>query len=482
MLSYGSDHRTGQVADLEEEKMSSLYEKLIQHKKRGLIPMHMPGGKGRSITGAFPDAFSVDITEIDGMDDLHHPGGIIKDEMRRCADIYGADESFFLVNGSSSGILAALCGATEYGDKVLLPVNVHLSVINALTLRGLKPVYMYPEKSDGGIFKAVTVDAVREKLQEDPEIRAVFITSPTYEGVVSDIKAISKITEMKNIPLIVDEAHGAHFPFSNTFPDNACRLGADAVVNSTHKTLPTLTQTGLLHLNSDIINKERVKAFWNMLQTTSPSYVLMGSISAAFDYLTSMKGKEDLKEYIDSLISLRERLKTKLKNLELFESDDISKIVILTGDGRKLYDALLEKFHIQPEMAAEGYVILMTSVSDPKKDLECLYSALVRLDESFKKASDSEVKPMPSKMKISPAEAFEIRYSGGSEPVDLQMAEGRTAAETVYIYPPGTPRIVAGEIYSSQIIRDIYQAKDKGYEVYGTYDSNRGSYVNVLKD
>ena len=287
---------------------------------------------------------------------------------------------------------------------------------------------------------------------------------------------------MKNIPLIVDEAHGAHFPFSDTFPDNACRLGADAVVNSTHKTLPTLTQTGLLHLNGDIINKERVKAFWNMLQTTSPSYVLMGSISAAFDYLTSMNGKEDLKEYIDSLISLRERLKTKLKNLELFESDDISKIVILTGDGRKLYDALLEKFHIQPEMAAESYVILMTSVSDPKKDLECLYSALVRLDESFKKASDTEVKPMPSEMKISPAEAFEIRYSGGSEPVDLQMAEGRTAAETVYIYPPGTPRIVAGEIYNSQIIRDIYQAKDKGYEVYGTYYSNRGSYVNVLKD
>lgn len=453
----------------------TLYKRLKEYSKGSVIPMHMPGGKRKSITGAFPEAFSMDITEIEGFDDLHHSGSLLKEEMKRYAKHYGADETLILVNGSTAGILAAVAGALQRGEKILVAGNVHISVINAVILGGLDPVYIYPEYDGYGICKKIRVEDIKEKLEKDPDIHAVVVTSPTYEGIVSDIGDIAAAVHEKGIPLIVDEAHGAHFPFSDRFPENACRLGADAVINSLHKTLPALTQTGLLHLNGNIINRNNIRTYWNMLQTTSPSYVLMGSISACFDWLGSEQGRKEMEKYAGRVTALRRKIEKELENIRLLDNDDLSKIVLLTDDGKRLSDKLLKRYNIQLEMAAWGYSVAMTSVSDRQEDFDVFFEALKEIDREMSEKICSDVTKGSSSYsggvrikKMKPCDAFMINSNGKTSSVPICEAEGAVAAESVFIYPPGTPEIVAGEVYDRKIINTIEEAVKKGYEVAGT--------------
>lgn len=450
--------------------MKSLANKLIEYKNKDTIPMHMPGIKRNSDLISMNDPYSFDLTEIEGFDNLHHANGILKNEMQRIAGIYHADESLISVNGSTAAVISAICGSTQKRDKVLVAGSSHISIINAIYLRELIPVFLYPSMDENGIYKGISLNDIKRSIEGCQDIRAVILTSPTYEGVVSEVEPIAKYLHENGIILIVDEAHGAHFPFSNEFPVSACFSGADAVINSTHKTMPALTQTALLHINGTLIDKDKVRAFWNMLQTTSPSYILMGSISACFDFTQSHEGKKKFKHYTDALKKLRDRLKNKLTNITLFDSDDISKIVLLAPDAKTLYDKLLFKYHIQLEMATDKYVVAMTSVADKDVYYEKFFEALKELDnELASSAPDNPSKdyyPKHRRSIILPSEALEKGFLSG-EYIDIENAAGMAAAETITVYPPGTPILIAGEEITDDALKYILGAYKKGYSILG---------------
>ena len=299
--------------------MDTLYDRLKAYSESDYYGFHMPGHKRNKkyVNAGLPCEW--DITEIEGFDDLHHAEGILKEAQEQAAQVYRADETHFLVNGSTVGLLSAVLGVTEREDTILVARNCHKSVYHAIDMKELHPVYLYPEfDSQAGLNTKVSADDVEKALVENPKIRAVVIVSPTYDGVVSDVKAISEVVHKKGIPLIVDEAHGAHFGFHSYFPKNSNFQGADIVIHSLHKTLPSLTQTALLHMNGTLVNREAVRDYLHMLQSSSPSYLLMASIDSCVNLL-KQEGANLFDPYVVRLEKLRKSLK-KLQSLQLVET------------------------------------------------------------------------------------------------------------------------------------------------------------------
>ena len=272
--------------------MGKLYDKLTEYKKSDYYPYHMPGHKRNMNGRPFQEYYELDITEIDGFDNLHQAEGILREVEKRANQMYGADDTFLLVNGSTCGILSAISATAETGGKILIARNCHKSVYHGAYLRNLEVQYIYPKVSEQfGIALGTNPEDVEEKLKADNDISAVIITSPTYEGVVSDIEKIAKIVHKYHVPLIVDEAHGAHLGFSKDFPQNAVANGADIVIHSLHKTLPSPTQTALLHVSGKLIDREKLKRFLGIYQSSSPSYPLMAGMELCLDILEE-EGKE----------------------------------------------------------------------------------------------------------------------------------------------------------------------------------------------
>ena len=303
--------------------MSGLYEKLEMYGCSDYYGFHMPGHK-RRLVGKQAGAelpYRMDITEIEGFDDLHHACGILKEAQERAARVFGADETHFLVNGSTAGILSAVCGATEKGDTILVARNCHKSVYHAMYLNELKPVYLYPGfDRESGLNTRIDPEDVREALRRDGSIRAVVIVSPTYDGVVSDVEAIGEAAHEKGVPLIVDEAHGAHFGFHPAFFPNSNARGADVVIHSVHKTLPSLTQTALLHMNGRLADRKKIRKYLDMLQSSSPSYILMASIDRCVR-LMEKEAREIFPPYVEMLFETRRRL-SELRHMRLIERED----------------------------------------------------------------------------------------------------------------------------------------------------------------
>lgn len=263
----------------QEQQVSEEYldKKLLAYSQSDAYPFHMPGHKRQRMGNWIPE--ELDITEITGFDNLHHAEGILREAQQRAAELFGADETFFLVNGSTAGLLAAVCGTVKKGGRLLMARNCHKAVYHAVYLMELKTAYLYPEETAFGIQGSITPEQVAEMLEQYPDTEAVFLTSPTYDGVVSDIAAIAEIVHAKEIPLIIDEAHGAHFGFSKGFPQKALALGADLCIESVHKTLPAYTQSALLHYRKNPwVDLERVKRYLGIYQSSSPSYILMAGI------------------------------------------------------------------------------------------------------------------------------------------------------------------------------------------------------------
>ena len=295
----------------------NLYERLMWTAKENRYPMHMPGHKRAGLfTMANPYAF--DVTEIDGTDNLHQPEGEILWEMEQMKQKYGTKDSYLLVNGSTCGILAAISACCHPGDTIVIARNCHRSVYHAVELLSLKPVYVYPEvDKETGICLGISSEEVKRVIA-DTKPACVVLTSPTYEGVVSNIRAIAEIVHEENSLLVVDEAHGAHFAWSDKFPETAMEQGADLVIESLHKTLPALTQTAVLHRASDRIMAERVEHYLEIFETSSPSYVLMGSISQCMQWMREYADTW-FEAYFTNLIWFRE-LAEKWKELRLWEN------------------------------------------------------------------------------------------------------------------------------------------------------------------
>lgn len=464
---------------------------LKEYSNKNYIPMHMPGAK-RSCD-VFQDAdfdidmgnpYSIDITEIDGFDNMHNAKGIIKDAFDRTAKMYGADESLFLINGSTSGNLAAISGTTFKGDKVLVSRNCHVSVYNAIYLNELNPVYIYPDCDKKlGIYSGVKLEDVKNALQDNEDIKAVIITSPTYEGNVSEVREIVEYLHSKGIPLIVDEAHGAHLHFHKDFPESAVDCGADIVINSVHKTLPSLTQTAVMHINYGLVNVERVKRYWNIYQSTSPSYVLMASIDRCMSIIES-NGEFLFNDYVKRLNGLRCGV-DKLKNIHMVQTDDISKIVLACDDGHRLYTELLNGYNIQMEMSSFKYVIAMTSICDTPEFYQRFLCALEKIDEQWANNKQpenvettmkcEECIPCPKpKIKFNIADALNKADKYGIEEIKVNNVAiyGKISAGTITIYPPGIPLVNPGEVITKEVIDTINSALETGLEIIGIREGN----------
>ena len=474
-----------------------LIDRLKEYGEGDYYPFHMPGHKRQIKLGitSFPNPFSVDITEIDGVDNLHHAEGILRESMYYAASVYGADRSWFLVNGSTCGILSAICAAVNPGEKILVARNSHKAAYNAAALNRLEPVYVYPDVIDKfGIQGGVRPEAVKAVLERESNIKCIYITSPTYEGIVSDVGSIARLAHQYGIPLIVDEAHGAHFPFGKSFPASALDCGADIVVQSLHKTLPSLTQTAVMHFRKGFADLERIERYLSVFQSSSPSYVFLSSIDACVRYMAGA-GREEMGRYEERLHRFYDRLEG-LKNLQYLDNQicgkygvwgrDFSKLVFFPGNcrdvpnGPAMASLLREKYHLEPEMACSPYVLLMTSLMDAQDGLERLLQALYEidgrtaLDAVFRRTETvpSAAAGIPSVTVRIPAEAW--REKG--EMVLLSRAAGRVSGAFVTVYPPGIPLLVPGEKIDSEMIEQIKKNRDLGLTVEGT----DGELIRVL--
>ena len=321
--------------------MERLYKKLESYGKSDYYPFHMPGHKRNKASSAGNFPFERDITEISGFDNLHHAEGILKEAQENAAQIYGTKKCFFSVNGSTAALLAAVSASVNKGGKILVARNCHKAVYHALYLRDLQPVYVYPHEDKRlGINGGISARSVERYLEENQDVQAVLLTSPTYDGVVSDIKEIAEVVHRHEIPLIVDEAHGAHFRFSEYFPVSAAELGADVVVQSFHKTLPSMTQTAVLHVCSDMVDVGKIKRFMGIYQTSSPSYILMASMDACMDKLQK-DGKQMFREFTYNLEKARQRL-SKCEKIKLIEASMLQGTGIYDYDRSKLCFPQLE--------------------------------------------------------------------------------------------------------------------------------------------
>lgn len=466
--------------------MASLYDKLIEYNKSDYYGFHMPGHKRNEKMFGTRLPYGIDITEIDGFDDLHHAETLIKDQEERAARLYKAEETHFLVNGSTVGILSAILGVTNRGDKILVARNCHKSVYNAMELNGLRPIYIYPEyEKDLQINGEVSGEKIEILLNENPDVKAVMIVSPTYDGVLSDVEKIAQIVHKRGIPLIVDEAHGAHFGFHPYFPENSNVKGADIVIHSVHKTLPSLTQTALIHINGEIVDREKVRKYLHMLQSSSPSYILMASIDRCMELLES-EGDTLFELYAQRIDVLRTELQG-LKHLEILQTEqfDRSKFLISvkkTGiTSKKLADILLHTYHLQMEMTGGTYVLAMTALGDTKEGFERLKRALFEIDQSLSDEKQEDYLPveLPKLPLVCTNEEIERKKCGNEELILWKASIGRISTEYAYVYPPGIPLIVPGEQITQEAIQVLALYAELGFSVEGIKVEN---YIGVLKN
>ena len=442
--------------------------KNIKNLTSGVYPFHMPGHKRNPLwTEGLLDA---DITEIARADNLHAPEGVIKDAERRASACFGSDTTLMLTGGSTAGVLASISAVCDAGDKIIVARNCHKSVFNACLINRLDVTCLYPEKHKAvSAFGAVCACSVADAMDQSGA-KTVVITSPTYEGVVSDIKAIAREVHLRDGILIVDSAHGAHLGFSDYFPPSARHLGADIVIESAHKTLPCITGAAFLHTSGKF--KDALREKLGLFETSSPPYPILCSI----DRFVSLDGKDKLfGDYIKRLEAFYQKTKG-LKVLSVLndKTADKGKIVILCDkaeiSGYKLKEILLEEYKIELEMSCADFALAMTSVADTDEGFDRLVDALMLIDAGLK-GSKKEPFPLPPRAKKGKAPY------GTTEILPLNRCLGRTSAELVFAYPPGSPIIAPGEEITSESVEYIKNLYASG----GQVCLSRGTFDNLIR-
>ena len=479
-----------------------LYNALCALRGQKGLRMHMPGHKGKSPAAEFSAAAALDYTEIGPTGNLYTGEGPIAAAEALAARDWGAAQAFFLAGGSTQGVLAGLSLCAEPGSTVLLDRNAHRAFYSAMALLDLTPVYL----------DKPTAEQVSAALSEHESVRTVCITSPTYYGVIADVEKIAAACRAHGARFLVDEAHGAHFRYDAMFPVSALDLGADVVIQSVHKTLPSLTQTALLHIKCNrpdggcYADRERIDRYIHMVQSSSPSYVLMASIENSIYQME----QTDTAPYGKQLHRLRRRL-GQMRHLRLADTGligqagirdlDISKIVVstrgtclypavdgLTGfTGAHLDDILRREYHLEMEMCGADYVTAITTVMDSGEGLERLGDALTRIDTQLTDAgykpdgrsgNQKSVYSMRCDTAMSMGEAMEEKMAS----VGLEDSAGCISGEFVYIYPPGIPIVAPGEWISGPTLEVILEYRDKGLPVQGPADKSLRTIRIVQKD
>ncbi len=462
---------------------SPLLNRLIETQKEKLVPFHMPGHKNaRMYKNLKKKLISLDTTEIPGLDNLHKAQGVIKEAQARAAETFASDESFFIVNGSTSGIYSMVMAISCPGDKLIVGRNCHQSVVHATILGDIEPVYFYPQMDrEQGIALGTSPQEIEDKIKENPDAKGVLLTYPTYHGFASDLEQIAQIVHQADKILLVDEAHGAHLGLSDRLPKSALACGADIVVQSIHKTLPSLTQSSIIHVQGDRVDREKLKFMLRLNQSSSPSYILMASL----DFATTVyrqEGRQLMERLIYHIDSFRRQVKD-IEGVKVLGEErlgqkhikamDITKLWISMKDrgisGYQLEERLRKDFKIQMELSNIYGSLALTSIGNEGEDFNKLAKAL---DKISKEEAGEEILRMPPysysipKRRYTPREALYM----DKKRVKLEDSVGRVSGEYITPYPPGIPILLPGEIIEAETIDYVKTMVKQGMELTGLKD------------
>ena len=435
------------------------------------ISFGMPGHKGKEF---FDLDIKRDLTEIYGTDNLLNPSGVIEDLHREISKLFGSKESFVITNGSTGALHIAMAMATRPGDKVLIQRNTHKSIYNGLLLNDLDPIYLNTIYDKGrAMYFGIDLDELREKI-EGNNIAACVLVSPNYFGGILRLREIIEILHETDIPVIVDEAHGAHLYFSDLKKYSALDAGADLVINSTHKMIPSLTQAALIHRGTDRFSHEDLLKYVNIYNTTSPSYLVMLSIEAGLDYM-DREGRSELIERCKDIEGLKDAINydLDLSHESIIANDPMKFLFRIPGmTGEEVVEDFIINKDIRLEMGDLYYALGIISPINTREEIEKLKEAILSYgDGAYKKIIPQEF-PIPEK-KLLPREAF---LSEG-EKISYKDARGRISKEIIGAYPPGVPLVSFGEVISEEIINKIDEFLAEGIEVIGLLEDE----IEVVK-
>lgn len=451
-----------------------LYEALQLHQKKRPISLHVPGHKNGYI---FPKEYNqffqileMDVTELEGLDDLHFPEGVILEAETLLANTYNVERSFFLVNGSTVGNLAMILAAFQEGDYVIVQRNCHKSILNGLQLVKANPVLISPNYDhDWQVAGEVSIQAIEEAYHLYPMCKGIILTHPNYYGMAYNMEKIIQFAHKQGIPVLVDEAHGAHFIGSSSFPSSAIEYGADIVVQSAHKTLPAMTMGSYLHVNSKLISADKVHRYLQMLQSSSPSYPIMASLDIARHYLATYS-EEDSDFLLHQVNDFRQGLR-EIKGIKVLEYPllDPLKITIQSCSQYSGYELqqLLQEEGIYTELADPYNVLFVLPLL--KKGMDFPFQTIV--DKLYKILKDvkTDEKKMDKNMDHHKKISL-LRWLNVDERMDtmpIGEAIGKISGETIIPYPPGIPFIIKGEIMTRQDIQSLQFLLKKGAKFHG---------------
>ncbi|MEH7387832.1 aminotransferase class I/II-fold pyridoxal phosphate-dependent enzyme [Bacillus sp. JJ1521] len=478
-----------------------LFTGLVEHAKKNPTQFHIPGHKkGAGIDPEFrnfigDNALSIDLINIGPLDDLHQPKGIIKQAQDLAAEAFGADHTFFSVQGTSGAIMTMVMTVCGPGDKIIVPRNVHKSVMSAIVFSGAVPIFIHPEIDNTlGISHGITTDSVEKALEQHPDAKGLLVINPTYFGIAADLKRIVEIAHSYEVPVLVDEAHGVHIHFHEELPLSAMQAGADMAATSVHKLGGSMTQSSILNVREGLVSTNRVQSILSMLTTTSTSYLLLASLDVARKRLVT-EGHEliektiELSNYIRDKINEIEKLycvgREILGSKAAFDFDP-TKLVIsvkdlgITGSDAEVW--LREKYNIEVEMSDLYNILCIVTPGDTIKEAELLITALADLSDEVSHYSESRIVPevlLPDipLLALSPRDAF---YSE-TEVVPFEESAGRVIAEFVMVYPPGIPIFIPGEIITEENLSYILTNIEAGLPVQGPEDYEL-KFLRVIKE
>jgi len=477
-----------------------LFDALLKHRNRHPVQFHIPGHKkGQGVDPAFREfvgdnILSIDLINIAPLDDLHSPKGAIKKAQELAAEAFGADHTFFSVQGTTGAIMTMILSVVGPNDKILVPRNVHKSIMSAIVFAGAIPIFIHPEVDpELGISHGISAEAVEKALVEYPDAKAVLVINPTYFGVAADLKRIVEIAHERQIPVLVDEAHGVHIHFHKSLPVSAMAAGADMAATSVHKLGGSMTQSSVLNVREGLVSAKRVQSTLSMLTTTSTSYPILASLDTARRQLAihgadlidrTIRLANDARKRINKIPHLHCVGRELLKTSATFDMDPTKLLISVKNlgiTGHKAEEWLRENANIEIELSDLYNILCLVTIGDSRKELNLLVNALQRMSEAY----DNEaaiVEPivlLPDipRLAMTPRDAF---YAS-TEVVKIDEAVGRISAEFIMVYPPGIPIFIPGEIITQENIEYIHMNVEAGLPVQGPEDDTL-KLLRVIKE
>lgn len=447
-----------------------------------LISFHVPGHKLGKIydrlnyINILNKIYSMDTTEILGTDNLHSPEGIIKRSQKMASKVFNSDETYYLINGSTCGIQASIMSLCPPKSKIIVNRDCHQSVINACILGDIEPVYISSKiDKNTNIIKGIDIDNAIKVIDNNLDAKAIILTYPTYYGMTYDLNIVCEYAHKKNIAVIVDEAHGAHLGLSDKLPKTALEQGADIVIQSTHKTLPSFTQSSMIHIQGNRVNKEQLVSILKIIESSSPSYILMASLEIAVD-IYNKYGIKLMNELLNNIDKLKKSF-NKNNGIEFYDTDDKTKVFISAINmgliGYELETILRQEYNIQVELSNYYGALLICTIGNDDEDFKNLEIALNEISKKYKSNKNIEKIDYPNNIpikKLTPREAFYKEKKS----VKIYESVGKVSGEYIIPYPPGISIISPGEIITKDVIDYILFCKEKGMNVSGLKDSNLG--------